>query len=266
MIRKFPACPAPMVRPANSSDPTPFPRGKGSGSKPASPGSSRGSESSSDQDRVAVPAVTGSKSEPSASGEVEPSKVSKETVEKKKSHPPKASGASSSSKPVPTPEGGVSSPNACGSKDIPPSDTAASGEADPVSVPDAPAPTERRNLKKEAESPEHLLTHRPYNPFCRGCVEGKIQKKPHRKGGLVDKEDKPPDGFGQQVTADHFFPTKEDISGSDYYVNTDEVGLEASAYAMIYDRGTGWLHIEPQPSKSAEDTTQALLNLSLIHI
>ena len=164
-IRKFPACPAPMVRPANSSDPKPSSRGKGSGSKPASPGSSRGSDSSSDQDWVAVPAVTGSKSEPSASGEVESSKASKETVEKKKSHPPKASGASSSSKPLPTPEGGVSSPNACGSKDIPPSDTAASGEADPVSVPDAPAPTERRNLKKEAESPEHLLTHRPYNPF-----------------------------------------------------------------------------------------------------
>ena len=134
-----------------------------------------------------------------------------------------------------------------------------SGSADSQTVPDAPAPSERRNLLREAESIEHLCTHKPYNPFCLGCKRAKTQKTPHRKGGLVDKEEKAPDKFGQQVTADHIFPTKEDIAGSDFFISSDESELEASAYVMIYDRGTGWLAIEPQASKSAEDTTQAFL-------
>ena len=98
----------------------------------------------------------------------------------------------------------------------------------------------------------------PYNPHGGVCVEGKSQRVPKRKGGLVGQEEKVPKNFGDQVTADDFFPTKEDIEGSDFYINSDELELEASAYAMIYDRGTGWLAIVPQAHKTAENTVESL--------
>ena len=78
----------------------------------------------------------------------------------------------------------------------------ASGAGESSEVPSPPVPTERRNLKEEAMSLEHLCTHMPFNSHCRGCVEGKSQRAPKRKGGLVDQEDKVPTKFGDQVTAD----------------------------------------------------------------
>ena len=42
--------------------------------------------------------------------------------------------------------------------------------------------SKKEQLQAEAKSLGHLMSHRPFNPFCRACVEGRTRKKPRRKG------------------------------------------------------------------------------------
>ena len=43
----------------------------------------------------------------------------------------------------------------------------------------------REQLQAQAKSLGHLMSHQPFNPFCRACVEGRTRKKPRRKGCLT---------------------------------------------------------------------------------
>ena len=77
----------------------------------------------------------------------------------------------------------------------------------PVSEGDPPAPEapllpgEGRDLKAEAASIAHLMTHMPNNPHCPACQRAKIQMKPARSLHRLD--DHTVRFFGEQVTAEH---------------------------------------------------------------
>ena len=62
-----------------------------------------------------------------------------------------------------------------------------------------------RDLKAEAKSRKHLMTHEPKNPHCAACQQAKMQAKPtpdrsKRPGGDPNPEAKV---FGNCITADH---------------------------------------------------------------
>ena len=54
-------------------------------------------------------------------------------------------------------------------------------------VPPPPPPREeerkKRDLKAEALSTEHLLTHKPFNPYCEGCKVGKMRERNNTSKG-----------------------------------------------------------------------------------
>ena len=49
----------------------------------------------------------------------------------------------------------------------------------------------RRDLKAEATSVQHLLTHTPTNPYCQACMYGKALRVQHRKGAMARNGTKP---------------------------------------------------------------------------
>ena len=74
-------------------------------------------------------------------------------------------------------------------------------------VPPPPAPVEsdakrkmRRDLKADALSPRHLLTHKPKNPYCDSCVRGKMLNIKKFKGSF-NRTRQPTEQF-QLVTGD----------------------------------------------------------------
>ena len=72
--------------------------------------------------------------------------------------------------------------------------------------------SKKEQLHAEAKSLGHLMSHQPYNPFCRACVEGRTRKKPRRKGGLITAgEAESGAGFGDLVTGDHLIARKGPI-------------------------------------------------------
>ena len=79
-----------------------------------------------------------------------------------------------------------------------------------IDVGDAEAPVEdiipleddgKRNLKAEAVSLEHMMTHTPYNVHCPSCVRAKMLRRPARR--VVHDPAAMPKKFGDLVNADH---------------------------------------------------------------
>ena len=73
--------------------------------------------------------------------------------------------------------------------------------SDSAAVPPPPIPDEgwerpRRDLKAEAKSPHHLLTHMPMNPYCEACQRAKMQRAPARR------QDPPADWVAPKKFAD----------------------------------------------------------------
>ena len=93
---------------------------------------------------------------------------------------------------------------------------------------DVPEKSER-DLKAEAVSVTHLMTHTPKNPYCSACQRSKVQRKPCRRKkwfkGLRPTE------FGEQVTADHVIANSERSMG----VTGDKSAI------VIGDQGTGYI-------------------------
>ena len=60
-----------------------------------------------------------------------------------------------------------------------------------------------RDLREEAVSIAHLMTHFPKNPFCEACRRARLRRKANRrrKERVVDAE--VPQVFGSSVTLDH---------------------------------------------------------------
>ena len=101
---------------------------------------------------------------------------------------------------------------------------AAYGSAEPVvpipaadvAAPEAEAVAEEvverpgRDLRAEAVSREHLMTHMPKNKYCPACQRAKMQHKPCRSGSSLGPV---PESFGDQVTADHIVSRSEISQG-----------------------------------------------------
>jgi hypothetical protein len=105
--------------------------------------------------------------------------------------------------------------------------------------------TEKRDLKAEALSVTHMLTHLPKNPHCLVCSRAKMENvKSRRKGGVEAYDCKV---FGEHVTADAIV-----LHG----LKDRGVGNKKSAI-VFFDFGTGWISCHPVQSRSEEDTLAA---------
>ena len=147
--------------------------------------------------------------------------------------------ASSSTDPLPARKGGSEATKDTNESD----DKAELPDEDEDHCPECDTPS-RRNLYEEAQSLSHMMTHKPFNPYCRACVEGKSQRKHKRKGGLVEQENQPTT-FGEQTTGDHLINRRKGGKLVDPDDNEDDQWSndlpKASSAAVLFDRGTGWL-------------------------
>ena len=60
----------------------------------------------------------------------------------------------------------------------------------------------KEQLQAQAKSLGHLMSHQPFSPFCRACVEGRTRKKPRRKGGLTAAGEAESEAADNLVTGD----------------------------------------------------------------
>ena len=99
-----------------------------------------------------------------------------------------------------------------------------------------------RDLREEAVSIEHLMTHFPKNPYCDACQRARIRRKANRRRKepreMADKS------FGKSVTLDHTYAHTETMEGIDGSLDM----------CIIYDVGTEKIDAYPARSKNADDT------------
>ena len=76
------------------------------------------------------------------------------------------------------------------------------GDAEAIVDVDVPLVDDgKRDLKTEAMSLEHVMTHTPYNVHCPSCVRAKMLRRPARR--VVHDPAAMPKKFGDLVNADH---------------------------------------------------------------
>ena len=106
----------------------------------------------------------------------------------------------------------------------------------------------RRDLKSEALSIAHLMTHKPKNRWCMACQKAKMQHRHRRsKGGMLDADVKK---FGDSITADYLIAQNELSRG----ITGDRDAL------IIKDRAIGWIACYPVPDKGADEAYAKILN------
>ena len=106
----------------------------------------------------------------------------------------------------------------------------------------------RRDLRAEAVSVEHLLTHTPFNPHCPSCLRAKMSRKPARR--LQHDPATALKKFGDLVNANHIIANSEDAMG---------LTGERDALAIV-DRHTNYIDCYPLMTKTADDAYGALLD------
>ena len=108
-------------------------------------------------------------------------------------------------------------------------------------------------LKAEARSLSHLLTHLPKNRYCPTCMQAKAQPPPQRqeRNKPENRSKRPPARtFGDEVTCDHWFAAN-DVSR----------GLHGESVALtLRDRATNWVECQGMKSKSTDQVTKFLAN------
>ena len=105
------------------------------------------------------------------------------------------------------------------------------------------------DLKLEALSLRHQLTHMPKNRYCPACMRAKMIRKPARrrtKKPDVDKITK----FGDLVNADHVLAQSEEACG--LFGERDAL--------VVVDRYSKYLDAYPLMSKSTEDAKASLID------
>ena len=105
---------------------------------------------------------------------------------------------------------------------------------------------QRRDLKAEAKTIEHMMTHFPKNKYCLTCMHAKCPRVAHRKGAM-SKHDKATK-FGDWCTGDHLIFRSDASKGSNN---------ERDCF-MCLDKATNWLGAYPVYSKSADETRKAI--------
>ena len=102
----------------------------------------------------------------------------------------------------------------------------------------------KRSLRQEATSLNHLLRHKPRNPYCEACVRGKMKGHRKFKGSFKNSAS----FWGQHLTADHITSQKENMLG----VTGDRDAL------VVKDLYSGLKHLYPTADKSAKTTEASL--------
>ena len=106
-------------------------------------------------------------------------------------------------------------------------------------------PREERDLRAEAKSLKHLMTHLPKNPYCDACQRAKmVNVKSFRHEGIEGYEFTK---FGEHITLDTMVLhglTNRGINGE-----TDAI--------VFYDFGTGWIDAVPVKSRTNAETLRA---------
>ena len=112
---------------------------------------------------------------------------------------------------------------------------------------EGPKKTEE-NLRAEAMSPSHLLTHRPKNPYCETCKRAKMLKpQARRKGGsrFVEAE-----AFGDHIVADHV-----------QIVERLEQGINGECYGLVVkDIHSQFRYAYTTKSKDARESEKSLVH------
>ena len=117
---------------------------------------------------------------------------------------------------------------------------------DEVNDPEGHAP--RPDLRAEALSVEHLLTHTPKNPYCPSCIRAKMSRKPARR--VRRDPETLPGKFGELVNIDHIVAH-----------SPEAMGLTGERDALvIVDRYSGYIECYPLESKTADDAHGALVD------
>ena len=101
-------------------------------------------------------------------------------------------------------------------------------------------PGKSEQLKAEATSLLHLMSHTPKNPFCETCRLAKAQFMQRRKVPVREELNQ---SFGTNVTGDNIRLTKAENAA----INGDEAGI------LLVDLGTDFWGFKGQPTKSAVD-------------
>jgi hypothetical protein len=102
----------------------------------------------------------------------------------------------------------------------------------------------RRDLKVEATSIRHLLTHLPKNPHCPSCQQAKMRQRYSHKGAFKREIDQ----FGEIITCDHVVSPGMRMQG----LGGEKYGLS------VRDLCTGLIALYPALYNGTEETTQAL--------
>ena len=105
---------------------------------------------------------------------------------------------------------------------------------------------ERRDLKAEAKSKEHLLTHYPFNKWCPACVRSRSIDTRHKNLGGVQRYEHLK-RFGDSVTADTIVARSRVSKG----INGEKDGI------VMYDIATDTLECYPVKSRNYDDTYNA---------
>ena len=107
----------------------------------------------------------------------------------------------------------------------------------------------RRDLKAEAVSLKHKLTHTPFNKYCPVCRVAKAQRRPCRRRHIPTIKAV---NFGDLVTADHVVAHSERSMG----VTRDRNAV------IIGDKATGYIEGIPVKTKGRQDTIHAMLQFA----
>ena len=108
----------------------------------------------------------------------------------------------------------------------------------------APEARMRRDLRAEATSLRHLLTHLPKNPYCVHCQQAKTLQRYSHKGAFKREIDQ----FGEIVTCDHVVAPAMRMQG----LGGEKYGLS------VRNLFTGMIAIYPTTTHDTEATTTAL--------
>ena len=108
----------------------------------------------------------------------------------------------------------------------------------------------RRDLKKEALSIEHLMTHVPKNPWCPTCQRSKMQYKSHRRKSKATRKERFKH-WGDCVTADHIITrNKKSLS---YMGHKAAIGMD--------DVASGWQELWAVADKKAAHAKHMLIDV-----
>ena len=96
-----------------------------------------------------------------------------------------------------------------------------------------PRQTSETRLRRLAKTVPHILTHKPFNPYCDICKQAKLREPPHKKGGaeLVIENAKE---FGDYSTGDVLASKEETMRGVGGYHDALNLRDMGSGVKMCY--------------------------------